>query len=71
MKKALIAGTIAALISAGALSAKPPKPEPAPDLTPQVEALELEVDNLTTDVESLQANDQTQDTRILRFSIMK
>lgn len=32
-----------ALVSTGALAAKPIKPQPAPDLTPQVEALEADV----------------------------
>jgi hypothetical protein len=54
MRKTLIAlGLMVA--ASGAMAAKPIKPEPAPDLTPQVEALEADVENLTTDVESLTA----------------
>lgn len=50
MKKILIVGAIAALASTGAMAGKPPK---EPDLTPRVEALEMEVDALTSEVGSL------------------
>ena len=47
MKKTLIAG---------AMAGKPPKPEPTPDLTPRVEALEQDVYDLSAKIETLDGN---------------
>jgi hypothetical protein len=62
MKKTLIAGVVMALVSTGALAKRPTQPEPTPDLTPRVEALETVVDDLTITVGALSGTVESLET---------
>jgi len=66
MKKILIAGAVAALVSTGAMAGKPPK---QPDLTPRVEALETSVSQLSSDTQQLQTDIITNQERISELEL--